>query len=59
MVPGTEIELGEEASPVELIQQLVNHWDRKFVLGGLGVEGAVVNKLIISINRINMGLKPP
>jgi hypothetical protein len=43
VIPGTEVELGEETRAVELIQELVHHRNRKLVLGGDRVESAVVD----------------
>jgi hypothetical protein len=43
VVARSQVELSEETSPMELIKELVHHWDREFVLGRLGVEGAVVD----------------
>jgi hypothetical protein len=35
VVPAAEIKLGEETSARQLIKELVDHWDRKFVLDHL------------------------
>jgi hypothetical protein len=43
MIPGAQIELGEEASAMELVKQLIHHRNRELVLESLGVEGAVVD----------------
>ena len=43
MVLGAKVQLGEEACPVELVQQLVHHWDRERVLDSEGVQCAVVD----------------
>ena len=52
VVARTQIELGEEASPKELIQELEYHRDGELVLGRLGVEGAVVNAETPSVVRL-------
>ena len=43
VVARSQVELSEETSPTELIKELVHHRDREFVLGRLGVDGAVVD----------------
>jgi len=43
VVPRTEVELGEEARPVELVQQLVDHGDGEDVLDRERVECPVVD----------------
>jgi len=43
MILRAQVELGEETRPMELIEELVYHQDQEFVLGHLGVEGAVVD----------------
>ena len=43
MVAGAEVELGEETRTMELIQELVHHWDRELILGGLCIKGVVVD----------------
>ena len=42
MVAGPQIQLGEELRAMELVQKLIDHWDREFVLGRLVVERPVV-----------------
>ena len=41
VVARAQIELGEEASPVKLVEKLIDDRNREFVLGRLGVEGPV------------------
>jgi hypothetical protein len=43
MVARPEVEFGEEARPMELIKELVDHRDRELVLERQGVKGAVVD----------------
>jgi len=43
VVPGSQVELGEEACPVELVQQLVDDWDGECVLDGERVQRTVVD----------------
>ena len=53
VVARTQIELGEEASPKELVQELEYHRDGELVLGRLGVEGAVVDAETPSVVRLS------
>jgi hypothetical protein len=43
VITTAEVELGEEACPLELVQQLVADQDGELVLYCPGVEGAVVD----------------
>ncbi|XP_021317213.1 uncharacterized protein LOC110435676 [Sorghum bicolor] len=43
VVPGPKVELGEELGAVELVEELVNHRDRKSVLDGERIERPVVD----------------
>ena len=43
VVARPQVELSEETSPMELVKELIHHWDRELVLRRLGVEGVVVN----------------
>jgi hypothetical protein len=43
MVARPEVELGEEARPMELVEELVDQRDRELVLECQGVKGAVVD----------------
>ena len=43
VIPRAKVELGEEASPMKLVQELIHHRDREFIYGRLGVEGAIVD----------------
>jgi hypothetical protein len=38
-----EVELGEVASPMKLVEELVDHWNREFFLGRLVVERSIVD----------------
>ena len=42
VVTRAEVELGEEPRPVELVEELVNHQDRKLALRNAVVERPVV-----------------
>ena len=43
MVPRPEVELGEEAGAMELVEQLIDDGYQKSVLDGECVEGAVID----------------
>ena len=43
VVARAQIELGEEASPMKLVEKLIDDRNWEFVLGRLGVEGPVVD----------------
>ena len=43
VVPGAEVELGEELRSMELVEELVNHRDRELVLGRAVVERPLVD----------------
>jgi hypothetical protein len=43
VVSGSEVELGEEAGAMELVQQLVDDRDGEHILDGYGVQRAVVD----------------
>jgi hypothetical protein len=43
VISGAQVELGEEAGAMQLVQQLVDHGDREGVLDGEGVQGPVVD----------------
>lgn len=43
VIATTQIQLGEESGAAELIQQLVNHRNRKFITNRLQVQGPVVD----------------
>lgn len=43
MVPQAQVYLGEELGAMELIEELVDHWDQELVLGHLIVERPVVD----------------
>ena len=49
VVARTQIELGEEASPKELVEELEYHRYGELVLGCLGVEGMVVDAETLSV----------
>ena len=52
MVARAQIELGEEASPVKLVEKLIDDWNQEFVLGRLGVEGPVVDAKSLGVVRL-------
>ena len=52
MVARAQIELGEEASPVKLVEKLIDDRNREFVLRRLGVEGPVVNAKALGVVRL-------
>ena len=35
--------LAEVLDPLELVQQIINYWQRVFVLDGYRIQGAVIN----------------
>jgi hypothetical protein len=41
VVARPEVQLREEAGAMELVQELIDHWNRELVLRRLGVEGTV------------------
>lgn len=43
VVPGPQVQLGEVARPVKLVQELVDDWDGEGDLDGESVECSVVN----------------
>ena len=43
VIPGAQIQLGEEARAVEFVKEFIDHGDGKRVLDSEGVEGAVVD----------------
>jgi len=43
VVPAAEVDLGEEAGALQLIEEVVKHRDREFVLDGGVVEGTIVD----------------
>jgi len=43
VISGAQIELGEEAGAMQLVQQLVDHRDREGILDGEGVQGPIVD----------------
>ena len=52
VVARAQVELGEEARALELVEELINHWDRELVLRGLGVEGVVVDAETLGSTRL-------
>ena len=52
MIARAQIELGEEANPMELVEKLVHDGYGKLVLGSLGVEGAVVDAETLGLIRL-------
>jgi hypothetical protein len=43
VVARMQVQLGEEAGPVQLIKELIHHRNRELVLGGDGIEGIIVD----------------
>jgi len=43
VIPTVEVDLGEEPSAPQLIQELVDDWDGELVFDGCVVEGTVVD----------------
>jgi hypothetical protein len=43
VVPRMKVKIGEEACPMELVEELVNHRDRELAFGSLGVESSIVD----------------
>lgn len=43
MIPQAKVKLSEEASALEFIEQLLHHWNRKFVSNRVLVESPLIN----------------
>ena len=52
VVARAQIELGEEASPMKLVEKLIDDRNREFVIGRLGVEGPVVDAKSLGVVRL-------
>jgi hypothetical protein len=52
VVARTQVQLGEEAGLVQLIEELVHHRNRELVLGGDGVEGTVIDAEPLGVVRL-------
>jgi hypothetical protein len=43
VVPAAEVDLGEETSTLQLVEELINHWNRKLVLDSAVIESSIVD----------------
>jgi hypothetical protein len=49
MVLTVQVNLGEETSALQLIQELINHQYQKPILVGVIIEGTVVNREVLAV----------
>jgi hypothetical protein len=52
MVARTQVKLGEEASPVQLVEKLIDDQNQKLVFGCLSIEGMVVDAEALGVVRL-------